>query len=144
MRATNVEKRIAGEIASSRQLSITKLGLRFDRVVVRLLGDLRSFAESAISGEYTVLISITAPIRQPDKTAAALRRKIEVLLAASIFGRDQKMTVHENEVRMRLVNCSAKRASKLIVFVHNPDTSSKLLLDLAEAWLVSTLRRSLQ
>ena len=54
------------------------------------------------------------------------------------------MTVHENEVRMRLVNCSAKRASNLIGFVHNPDTSSKLLLDLAEEWLVSTLRRSLQ
>jgi hypothetical protein len=144
MRATNVEKRIAGEIASSRGLGIAKLGLRFDRVFVRLLGDLRTFAESALPGELIVLISITAPIRQPDKTAAVLKRKIELLLAASIFGRDQKMTVHQNEVRMRLVNSATKQAPKLIGFVHNPDTSSKLLLDLAGEWLLSTLRLSLQ
>jgi len=137
MRVTGTDRRIAEGIASSKALSVAKLGLRFDRVVVRLLGDLRSFSESAVPEEFTVLISITAPIRQPAKTATALREKIEALLAAPVPGRDRKITVDQNEVRMRLVNCSTKRASKLIGFVHNPETNSKRLLEMAEEWLAS-------
>jgi len=131
----NIEKDIADEILRAGGSSASRLGLRFDKVVVRVLGDLRSFADTAAPRDVTVLVTLTAPIRLPGKTADDLKRDISALLAAGTRRGDRSATVHGNNVRMRLVEHSSGRARKLIGFVHNPDSAPELLLDLAEQWL---------
>jgi hypothetical protein len=131
----NIEKEIADEILRASGLSASKLGLRFDRVVVRVLGDLRYFAEAATPHGVTILVTITAPIRLPAKTVNDLRREISALLSAGTSHEDQSATFQSNGVRMRLVEHSSERAPKLIGFVHNPDSAPKPLLDLAAHWL---------
>jgi len=131
----NVEKEIAGEILKANDLSAARLGLRFDRVVGRVLGDLRSFAGGAAPADRTVLVTISAPIRLPAKTVEALRVEIRALLSAGRVGEDRSATVHGNQVRLRLVQPAPGRGLRLIGFVHNPDWEPKLLLDLAEQWL---------
>jgi hypothetical protein len=131
----NIEKEIADEILRASGLSASKLGLRFDRVVVGVLGELRSFAETAMPTGVTVLVTISAPIRLPAKTADDLKREISARLSAGIPCGDQSATFHGNNVRMRLLEHSSSRSLKLIGFVHNPDSAPKPLLDLAEQWL---------
>ena len=131
----NIEKEIADAILSANGLSASKLGLRFDRVVVRVFGDLRSFAEAATPEGVTVLVTISAPIRLPAKTVNELKREIGAGLSADIPHGDQSATFHGNAVRMRLLEHSSNGTPKLIGFVHNPDSDPRRLLDLAERWL---------
>jgi hypothetical protein len=131
----NVEKEIAGEILKASGLSAAKLGLRFDRVVGRVLGDLRAFAGGPAPTDRTVLVTVSAPIRLPAKTVEALRVEIRALLSAGRLGEDRRAAVLGNEVRLRLVETAPGRSLRLIGFVHNPDSEPKLLLDLAEQWL---------
>jgi hypothetical protein len=46
---TQIEKIIANNIAAANGLSISKLGLRFDKVVIRLLGNIRAALEQEAS-----------------------------------------------------------------------------------------------
>jgi hypothetical protein len=131
----NTEKEIAEKILSGSGLSAAKLGLRFDRVVVGVLGDLRSFVEAAISSGATILVTISAPIRLPAKTAEDLKREIGTLQSVGAPHADHSATVQGNHVRMRLIRQSSRQAPRLIGFVHNPTSAPKLLLDLAEQWL---------
>ena len=131
MRLPNVEKEIAREILGASNVNTSKLGLRFDRVVSHVLGDLRTFAERTTPEGLTVLLAVSAPIRLPAKTANTLEREILACLAAGVFCEDRTTTVHGNEVRIRIAK-SARRRQKLVGFVHNRDVAAKPLLDLAE------------
>ena len=131
----NVEKEIATEILKASGSSAARLGLRFDRVVGRVLGDLRAFAGGAAPADRTVLVTISAPIRLPARTVEALKQEIQAQLAAGRVGEDRCATVHGNEVRVRLTQPTPGRGARLIGFVHNPDSEPKRLLDLAERWL---------
>jgi hypothetical protein len=131
-----IEKLIANEIAKVNGLSVTKLGLRFDKVVVRVLGNIRMSIEQEVSKEATIIMTITAPIKLPSKTEHALIRKIKDLLASGLQLRDSKLTIFQNQVRIRIVESSLKQPAKFIGLVHNPDIDSKLLLNLAAQWLL--------
>ena len=122
----NPEKEIAEAVLKGSGLSASKLGLRFDKVVVRVLGDLRGFAEETLPDGATAVVTITAPIHVPGRTVEALR---EGLGAADWDG-----DVHGNAVRVRRMKAAAGRP-KLVGFVHNPDSDATGLLDLAERWL---------
>jgi hypothetical protein len=132
---TNGKIQIAEELVRASGLSPLKLGLRFDRVVVTVLDRLTHFAEVVAPAGLSVLVTISAPIRQPAKTVRALQQEIQALLSAKISGPEQSAVVHGNDVKMRLVQRSDDQAPPLIGFVHNPGTSGKQLLDLAEEWL---------
>jgi hypothetical protein len=41
--------------------------------------------------------------------------------------------VHENQIRVRVVKGGSRRASKVIGFVHNPDSDPEALLDMTQA-----------
>ena len=131
---TNIEKEIAREIALANGVSVTKLGLRFDGVVVRLLGSLRASVSQEKRKE-TVVMTITAPIRFPAKTAAALAGEIGNLLASGARGKDSSITVFENHVCIRIVPVSSQSSAQFIGLVHNPDIDAVSLLDLATHWL---------
>jgi len=131
----NIERKLASDILSVSGLSPSKLGLRFDRVVVGVLADLRSFVETATPGGRSVLVTISAPIRLPARTVNDLKPKIVALLAAGVPQADSSATLHGNSVRMRLLQHSVNAPMRLIGFVHNPASAPEQLLDLAEQWL---------
>lgn len=134
----NIDRQIAVEIAAANGLSVTKLGLRFDKVVVRLLGCLRACVEHANQGERTVFITITAPIKLPGKTEHELAAIIRNSLDCKSHIGNRQLTVFQNEVQLRIIESSSKRNHKFVGFVHNPGTNPTLLLDLASQWLMET------
>jgi hypothetical protein len=95
----------------------------------------------------TVLLTITAPIRLPSKTAASLEDKMQTLLGRGLpgrdklgrdeAGRDEKDTIHGNRIRIRLLRDESGRAPKLIGFVHNSDSDPLLLLNMTRELLES-------
>jgi hypothetical protein len=131
----NIEKDLAFDILRSGGLSPSQLGLRFDRVVVRVLAELRSFVEAATPESVAVLVTISAPVRQPAKTVGDLKANITALITAGVSAADSVAILHGNSVRLRLVEQSARAPIRLIGFVHHPRAAPETLLDLAEQWL---------
>jgi hypothetical protein len=109
--------------------------LRFDKVATGLIERLQATLAETIPDGMTVLVTITAPIRLPSKTAASLEHKIQSLLGRRPPGRDQKDTIHGNRVQIRLLRNALERAPKMIGFVHNPDSDSLLLLNMTRELL---------
>ncbi len=126
----NPAKEMADAVLAGSGRSAAKLGLRFDRVVARVLGDLRDFAEGAVPEGLAVVVTISAPIRLPAKT-------VEVLRGWIARAHDRSGDIHGNRVSLRWVRNAAGRRPKVAVFVHNPSTNAGELLDLAERWLAS-------
>jgi hypothetical protein len=91
---------------------------------------LRATAAQTVPGGMTVLLTITAPIRLPSKTAVSLEGKIQTLLGRKSPDRDERATIYGNRVRIRLLKDASKRAPKMIGFVHNPDSDPVLLLNM--------------
>ncbi len=131
----NPEKELALKILHAGGTSPAKLGLRFDRVVIAVLAELRSFVEAATPETLAVLVTISAPIRLPAKTVNDLKTNITARLAAGTRQADSSAILHGNSVRIRLLERSSKVPPRLIGFVHNPDSTPERLLDLAEDWL---------
>lgn len=127
-------QRIALDIATLKrragQGNPAKLRLRFDKVATRLIERLQATIGETVPNGITVLVTITAPIRLPSKTAAALQDKIETLLGRALPSRDTKDTIHRNRVQIRLLRGKSQGAPKVIGFVHNSDSDPLLLLDM--------------
>lgn len=128
-------KRVAVDIIALKrrgtgQGNASKPGLRFDKVATRLIERLQATLGEAVPVGMTVLLTITAPIHLPSKTAAWLEGKIQTLLARGSPGRDEKDTIQGNRVRIRLLGDKSERAPKMIAFVHNSDTDPLLLLNM--------------
>ena len=133
-------KRVAVHIATLKPRGIgqgkdAKLRLRFDKVATRVIGRLRATLDETVPDGMTVLLTITAPIRLPSKTAASLEEKIQTLLGRGSPGRDEKATIHGNRVRMRLLRHKSERTPKMIGFVHNSDSDPLLLLNMTRELL---------
>lgn len=109
--------------------------LRFDKVVIRILERLRSAFAETVPGGTTVLLTVTAPIRLPSKTAESLEEKIRILLRRRSLRQDEKGTIHGNRVRIRISKGGSERAPKVIGFVHNPDSDPLLLLNMTNELL---------
>ena len=129
-------KRVAVDITTLRrrhagQGRAAKPRLRFDKVATRLVERLQATLGAAVPDGMTVLLTITAPIRLPSRTAASLEDKIQALLGRGSPDRDEKDTIHGNRVQIRLLRDQPGRAPKMIGFVHNADSDPVLLLNLA-------------
>jgi hypothetical protein len=133
-------KRVAVDITAlkwrrTRQCNAAKPRLRFDKVATRLIERLQATVGETVPDGMTVLLTITAPIRLPSKTAASLEDKIQTLLGRGSPGRDQKDTIHGNRVQIRLLRDGSERAPKVIGFVHNSDSDPLLLLNMTRELL---------
>ncbi len=111
--------------------SAAKPRLRFDKVAVRVIASLQAAARKTVPNGATVVVTITAPIRLPAKTAVAIEDKIQILLKKKSPGRGVTATICGNHVRIRLLKHKSKRAPKLIGYVHNPETDVGQLFDMA-------------
>src|SRR3974377_911052 len=94
-------KRIAVDITRLKRIgqgTATKPHLRFDKVATRLMERLQATVGETVPEGMTVLLTVTAPIRLPSKTATALEDKIRTLLGRGSPGREEKGTIHGNRV----------------------------------------------
>src|SRR3974390_380886 len=99
--------------------------LRFDRTAVGFVSRLHEALATAVPDGKTVIVTITAPIRQDSKTGVVLQDGIWRLLATS---RAQlKTTVCGNRIQVRVLKGGASQTSKLIGFVHNPEPDPEVL-----------------
>lgn len=134
-------KRVALDIATLKQRGNTGQGraakphLRFDKGVTRLLERLRVALGETVPDGTTVLLTVTAPIRLPAKTAAVLEDKIKTLLGRGSPGRDEKDTIHGNRIQIRLLRGYSERAPKMIGFVHNSDSDPLVLFNMSRELL---------
>ena len=83
---TIARKRVAVEVTTIKQRiadrgGLTTPRLRFDRVALGLVRRLQARLCESVPDGKTVILTITAPIRVPAKTAAALENKIRTSLA---------------------------------------------------------------
>ena len=117
------------------QGSAAKPRLRFDKVATRLIERLQATLGDTVPDGMTVLLTITAPIRMPSKTAASLEDKIQTLLGRGSPSRDEKDAIHGNRVQIRLLRDESERAPKIIGFVHNSDSDPRLLLNMTHELL---------
>ncbi len=106
--------------------------LRFDKVVIWLLEGLRSTFDEIVPDGMTVLLTVTAPIRLPSKTASVIEEKTRSLLQLQSPPREKSDTIYGNCVRIRLWKHGSRRAPKFIGFVHNPESDARLLLNLTQ------------
>jgi hypothetical protein len=133
-------RRIAAEIAAigrshAERRGLTRPRLRFDKVVLRLIGGLQEALREEVPEGQALILTATAPIRLPAKTAAVLEERIRVCLARRSAKVEIEETIHGNRVRVRLVKDISRRASKVIGFVHNHETDPEVLLHLAQSLL---------
>jgi hypothetical protein len=133
-------KRIAVEVTAIKPGSAGRGGvarprLRFDKVVLRLVGSLQAALSGLVPEGAAVVVTVTAPIRLPSKTAAALEGKIRDGLARRPARVEIQDRIHGNQVRACLVTGVSRRSSKVIGFVHNPDSDPEVLLRSTQALL---------
>jgi hypothetical protein len=133
-------KRVAIDITTLKwrgtlTVNAVKPRLRFDKVATRLIERLQATLGEIVPEGMTVLLTITAPIRLPSKTAAALEGKIHTVLGRESPSRDEKITIHGNCVKIRVLRDASERAPKMIGFVHNPDSDPLLLLNMTRELL---------
>lgn len=102
--------------------------VRFDRVALRLMNGLHAALQEAVPEGKTVLVTVTAPIRLPAKTAAALESKIREHLAHRSALWALQDTLCGNQVRIWVTKGLAKTTPALLGFAHHPDTDPEALL----------------
>ncbi|SRR5579883_3290399 len=121
-----IEREIAERIAAA------KLRLRFDKVVLRLIGSLKAGLSEVVPEGQAVIFTLTAPVKLPAKTAAA----IEGLVRAGLPDSEVRTTIHGNQVRLHRVVGIAAEMPRVVGFVHNPESDAGLILALAEGRLL--------
>lgn len=137
-RGSSKGRKVAGRgvaLATIRFRGMREPRLRFDRTAVGLVERLQAAVTPFVPSGKTVIVTITAPIRQDSKTGVVLEGKIRGLLAR---GRQQLQTrIHGNRVQVRILKGGAGRTSKLVGFVHNPEPSPIVLFEVARFVLAS-------
>jgi hypothetical protein len=130
-------KPVAVEVAAIKPglVEPTKPRLRFDRVALGLVGRLQAALSAFVPDGEAIVVTVTAPIRLPAKTAAELEGKIRDGLARRPAQLEISDTICGNQVRVRLVTGVSRRMPKVIGFVHNPDSDPDVLLGLTQSLL---------
>jgi hypothetical protein len=120
------------ELEIGERAGAARLTLRFDKVVRRLTGDLKATLTGVLPEGQSVVITVTAPIKQPAKTAETIENIVQDGLAHGELCK----TIYGNKVRVRPINYVAKNMPKVLAFVHNTESDARLILDIAESRLL--------
>jgi hypothetical protein len=110
-----------------------KPALRFDRVALRLIHQLRVGLRDVVPDGEAVIFGVTAPIRLPAKTAAALEDKIRTELINRSGRSELRDTIHGNDVRVRITSGKPGEGAAVVGFVHNPGYDPELLFDATQS-----------
>jgi hypothetical protein len=107
--------------------------LRFDRTAVGLVERLQAALAKSVPDGKTVVVTITAPIRQDSKTGGILIDRIREFL---VTGQVQlRATICENRIRVCVLEGGGSYTSKLLGFVHNPEPNPEVLFDVTRSLL---------
>jgi len=114
----------------TKRMAAAGIRLRFDKVALGLLNNVNAALSQIPPVEQSVVFTVTAPIRLPAKTTAALQEWLRRV-------RTQKLntTINGNEIRARIIKHPSSNMPRAIGFVHNPENNADLILDIAEASL---------
>jgi hypothetical protein len=113
-------------------LQDAKPRLRFDKVATRVIEQLQAAADETVPDGMTLLVTITAPIRLPSKTAAVLE---DVIRSRGPRAGGYKRTIHSNRVQIDVVSSEQGRAPRMIGFVHNSDADPPVLFTMTRELL---------
>jgi len=116
----------------AQRLAASKVRLRFDKVVVRLVSSLKAALAEVVPEGEAVIFTVTAPIRRSAKTGAA----IEALVRAGLPGGEVSVTIEGNQVRLRRVTGVPAHRPRVVGFVHNPESDAGFILNLVESQLL--------
>ena len=111
------------------QLTAAGCDLRFDRVVQRLVNDLKASLTPLVPERQALLITLTAPIKLPKKTSAEVCNAIQISASAHNFN----LKVHGNQVSIYRLAHFPPHLPKVFVFVHNPETEAAQTLDVVKS-----------
>jgi hypothetical protein len=109
--------------------------LRFDKVALSLVARLRTALWEFVPDDRTIVVTVTAPIRVPAKTAAAVEEKVHRLLTNRARPARLRAMIHGNQVQVRILPGGTRRTSKVVGFVHNPDSDASVLIGLTRRFL---------
>jgi hypothetical protein len=130
----SAHRAIADAVAEAGGCRVAQLGLRFDRVAVRVLDQLRTYADACAPESVAVILTLTAPIRMPKQVVSALQRELSTLVEDGGHTA-RNIALSGSQARLRLVEGLPKAAPKLLGFVHDPEVDPARIDDLAVAWL---------
>jgi hypothetical protein len=133
-------KRIAVDIATLKPHGVLQPNtpnprLRFDKVATTLIQRLKANLNRTVPEGSTILLTLTAPIRLPSRTAASIEEKITNLLKVSVPTSVATDLVHGNHIHIHLSTNQPPPSPKLIAFVHNADSHPLPLLNIAHELL---------
>jgi len=120
-RAAVIEEMIAQRVVAA------GIRLRYDKVALRLLVGVKASVAQALPASQSIAFTVTAPIKLPAKTSAALEQWLHRLPTHGL-----STTINGNTIRARIINHTAKDIQRVIGFVHNAESNAELALDIAE------------
>jgi hypothetical protein len=123
--APGIEREIIAQIRAA------KIRLRRDKVVLGLMVTVQASLANVVADGEVVIFTLTAPIRQPAKTAAEL----ETVVRESEPDVDNFQVIFGNNVCVRRLSDVRAKMPKVLGFVHNAASDAGRIMALAEARL---------
>jgi hypothetical protein len=117
-----------------------KIRLRYDKVALSLLKNLRQSLEASVRAGDLLVVTCTAPIRKDSATAKDAAEAFRKMLVAKRT--KAKLTSNGNRLEARLLRGVGKGGPKVIGYVHNPDVDPGVLFDVTEASLRALMAAS--
>lgn len=109
--------------------------LRYDRVALRFLRDIRAGLRPVLLDGETALVAIRAPILQSGKTAAALVERVRSRRVSQSRTTEIGVGAFGNRITVRVVRDARGGASEVIGFVHSAGASPAPILNAAQSLL---------
>lgn len=110
--------------------------LRFDRVALRLVEGVSHALQDDVPEGACLVFAVTAPIREPAKTMAALIEMLRPKLADRGDPAKLAQLMHGNQVRAQVMVNRSRPDAKIVGFVHNPEPSPDSLFDTVQRMLI--------
>lgn len=107
--------------------------LRFDKVALALVRRTKEAVAAAVPDGKVVVFTVTAPIRRPSQTIAGLEDRIRNALARRSAGVSIHEQLHGNAISIWVIDAPSLQMSKVVGFVHNPETDPRRLLEMTRA-----------
>ena len=131
---------VLDQILNSGGLTGSRLGLRFDRVALRVLGTLSDHACGSVTPDRTVLLALAAPLRQPARLAEGLKSLVAESAGAEVRPdsgpEDLALPWIEGPAgRLQVLTGVAPQVPRLIATVHTDLAAADALFAAATAWI---------
>jgi hypothetical protein len=113
-----------------RQTSSAKTRLREDKVAQRVLRDINSALYAHVPADKSIILTLGAPIKLPNKLVVALTTLLLIYLKTGAEEVDEKKTILGNRVRFRVTSPNGKWTAKVIGFVFSGDPTPNTLANM--------------